>query len=165
LQNDIFFAIFKQAKQHYVTTLIMLALQIQDLAALPTVAKDIINFAGDTKIWLLNGEMGAGKTTLSKAICAELGVIDTVSSPTFSIVNQYLTQKGETIYHFDFYRLKNEQEAFQIGVEEYFYSGNLCLIEWASKIPSFLPATYVEINIFKNELEMNEQRRIVVKKC
>jgi tRNA threonylcarbamoyladenosine biosynthesis protein TsaE len=142
----------------------MLALQIQNLADLSAVAKDIINFAGDTKIWLLNGEMGAGKTTLSKTICAELGVIDTVSSPTFSLVNQYLTQKGETIYHFDFYRLKDEQEAFHIGVEEYFYSENICLIEWASKIPSFLPPTYIEVNIFKNELEMNEQRRFVVKK-
>lgn len=142
----------------------MLTLQIQTLAALPAAAKDIIHFAGDSKIWLLNGEMGAGKTTLSKAICAELGVIDNVSSPTFSIVNQYLTQKDKTVYHFDFYRLKNEQEAFQIGVEEYFYSGNLCLIEWASKIPSFLPPTYTEINIFQNKLEISEKRKIVVKK-
>jgi tRNA threonylcarbamoyladenosine biosynthesis protein TsaE len=141
----------------------MLTLQIQTLAALSAVAKDIINFAGDNKIWLLNGEMGAGKTTLSKAICAELGVIDNVHSPTFSLVNQYLTQKGEIIYHFDFYRLKNEQEAFHIGVEEYFYSGNLCLIEWASQIPSFIPSVYVEINIIKNELETKEQRKIVVK--
>lgn len=91
--------------------------------------------------------MGAGKTTIIKALCAHLEVLDNVSSPTFSIVNEYLTKSGESIYHFDFYRLKSEEEAYNIGVEEYFESGNLCFLEWASQIPSLLPANYIEIKI------------------
>lgn len=117
------------------------------LKDLPKIAQQIIDFAGSEKIWLLNGEMGAGKTTLSKAICAQLDVIDTVSSPTFSIVNEYLTSQGNSIYHFDFYRLKDAFEALDIGVEEYFESGNICLIEWASKIEQFLPDRFVLITI------------------
>ncbi len=91
--------------------------------------------------------MGAGKTTLIKAICAELGVVDNVSSPTFSIVNEYLTHKGVSIYHFDFYRLKSEREALEIGVEEYFDVGNLCFLEWASQIPSLVPPHHISIDI------------------
>jgi tRNA threonylcarbamoyladenosine biosynthesis protein TsaE len=91
--------------------------------------------------------MGAGKTTFIKAICKNLGVIDHVSSPTFAIVNEYLTIKNKTIYHFDFYRLKNEREALEIGIEEYLDSGNLCLLEWASLISTLIPPTHIEINI------------------
>ncbi len=130
---------------------------------LPQIAKAIIQWAGEEKIWLLNGEMGAGKTTLSKAICKELGVIDTVSSPTFSIVNEYATQKHQTIYHFDFYRLKNEREALDIGVEDYFYSENLCLIEWASQIPSLIPAQHLVISLQK-DLENPSLRVITLEK-
>ena len=110
-------------------------------------AQQIIGFAGEEKIWVLNGEMGAGKTTLSKAICAELGVMDTVQSPTFSIVNEYLTWNDEVIYHFDFYRLEHPEEALAIGVEEYFDSGNLCLIEWPQKIGNLLPEKHLAIEI------------------
>ncbi|MFM6949376.1 MAG: tRNA (adenosine(37)-N6)-threonylcarbamoyltransferase complex ATPase subunit type 1 TsaE [Aquirufa sp.] len=81
-------------------------------------------------IWLFRGQMGAGKTTLIKEICQQLGVNHHVQSPTFSLVNEYLTKHGETIYHFDLYRLKNVQEALEIGIEEYLDSGNICLIEW-----------------------------------
>lgn len=109
----------------------------------------LISFAQDEKIWLLNGEMGAGKTTLSKSICKLLGSIDTVTSPTFSIVNEYKTIENQTIYHFDFYRINHEVEALDIGADEYFYSGNLCLIEWSSKIESLIPQHHllIELNI------------------
>ncbi len=120
-----------------------------DLNELPSVASKIITFieAHHSSICLFNGQMGAGKTTLIKAICAELGVMDNVSSPTFAIVNEYLTAKEQSIYHFDFYRLKNEKEALEIGVEEYFEAGNLCFLEWASQIPSFIPPNHINIDI------------------
>ena len=101
-------------------------------------------------IWLFMGQMGAGKTTLIKAVCESMEVLDEVNSPTFSIVNEYLTKGGETLYHFDFYRLENEEEAYQIGVEEYFYSGNVCLIEWAEKVEGLLPDAFLRIDITEN---------------
>ena len=93
------------------------------------------------------GEMGAGKTTLSKALGKALKVVDEVQSPTFSIVNEYMTDTGETVYHFDFYRLESEEEAEAIGVEEYFYSGNYCLLEWPQKVASLLPEEFLRIDI------------------
>lgn len=135
-------------------------IEIANLDELPQVAKKIIKFANSQTILLLNGEMGAGKTTLCKAICAELGVIDRVSSPTFAIVNQYLTKSQKTIYHFDFYRLKDETEALAIGIDEYFDSGCLCLIEWASKIPALIPENYLEITITRDNLVQSEERKI-----
>lgn len=122
-------------------------IEVNGLDELKGAAQQIIGFAGEEKIWVLNGEMGAGKTTLSKAICAELGVMDTVQSPTFSIVNEYLTWNDEVIYHFDFYRLEHPEEALAIGVEEYFDSGNLCLIEWPQKIGNLLPEKHLAIEI------------------
>ena len=110
--------------------------KIKDLSY---IAKKVIDAANGKTIWVFDGEMGAGKTTLIKAICKELGVMSTVQSPTFSIINEYLTNTNETIYHFDFYRLKNEIEALDFGVEEYFDSGNICLLEWAEKVDSLLP--------------------------
>lgn len=110
-------------------------------------ASAIINFADNDTIWIVDGQMGAGKTTLIKEICELLGVVDNVSSPTFSIVNEYLTELGKSIYHFDFYRLKNEQEAMDIGIEEYFDTDNLCFLEWASKIPTLIPSQNIHIKI------------------
>src|SRR5690606_38259479 len=101
--------------------------------------------------------MGAGKTTIIKALCKELGVTEHVTSPTFSIVNEYLGLKGP-IYHFDFYRLKNEQEAFDLGYEEYFYSGNYCFVEWPEKIGSLLPD-----DSFVIEMETDADQRRVIK--
>jgi tRNA threonylcarbamoyladenosine biosynthesis protein TsaE len=124
-----------------------LELYCKSIDEISVIATNIINFAGKERIWLFDGEMGAGKTTLIKAVCEQLGVIDNVSSPTFAIVNEYLTQKNERIFHFDFYRLKNEREALEIGIEEYFDSGNYCFLEWASLIPSLLPEKYIVINI------------------
>ena len=117
------------------------------MADLPHVAQSIIEFAGEEKIWVLTGDMGTGKTTLTKAICAALGVRDIVQSPTFSIVNEYMDKQGDSIFHFDFYRLKSPEEALEIGIEDYFYSGNLCLIEWPKKIGGLLPEQFLKIAI------------------
>ena len=104
--------------------------------------------------------MGAGKTTFIKAICHELGVTDAVSSPTFSIVNEYIGA-NIGVYHFDFYRLKNQNEALDMGYEEYFYSGHYCFIEWPEKIPDMLPAHYVSIKI---EVLNDDARAITIEK-
>jgi tRNA threonylcarbamoyladenosine biosynthesis protein TsaE len=119
---------------------------LNSLLDLEGAAKRLLEFNKQNKIFVFYGDMGAGKTTFIKAICAELGVKDTVSSPTFSIVNEYVGN-GNTIYHFDFYRIKSIQEAFDIGYEEYFYSGDICLIEWPEKVQELLPEHYVKIQI------------------
>jgi len=100
-----------------------------------------------SKIILFNGEMGAGKTTLIKAISKKLGVKNTTGSPTFSLVNEYEADHGTLIYHFDVYRLKNEAEAYDMGIDEYLYSGEWCFIEWAEKIPSLIPQQHSVITI------------------
>jgi tRNA threonylcarbamoyladenosine biosynthesis protein TsaE len=109
-------------------------------------AKKLLNEGKNFNVWALHGAMGSGKTTLTKAIIDELGSHDATASPTFSIVNEYHTSKG-AVYHFDFYRIKNEMEAFDIGTDEYFDSGNLCLVEWPEKIPSLLPVKHFEVQI------------------
>ena len=98
--------------------------------------------------------MGVGKTTLIKEIVKQLGVIDNVSSPTFSLVNEYHTQNNSIVYHFDFYRIKNEEEALDMGVEEYFYSQNWCLVEWPNKIENLLPLNAVTITITTNKNQL-----------
>ncbi len=104
--------------------------------------------AGDSlPVWLLHGDMGVGKTTLIKALCVALGVKTTVQSPTFSIVNEYITTTGEAIYHFDCYRLKNEVEAYDIGAEEYLFSDCRCFVEWPEKIETLWPETYFKIQM------------------
>lgn len=128
------------------------------LSDLPKVAKELLK-NNSSKIVLFYGEMGAGKTTFIKEICKKLGVTDTISSPTFSIVNEYLTSSGETIYHFDFYRLNDESEALDIGVEEYFFSDNLCLIEWPEKINSLLPDNAIKVYLSENT---NDTRNIKI---
>jgi tRNA threonylcarbamoyladenosine biosynthesis protein TsaE len=122
-----------------------------DLDELESISKEIVEAAQGLNIWLLEGEMGAGKTTLVKAIAKELGIKETVASPTFSIINEYKTNSDQPVYHFDFYRMKNETEAYDIGANEYFESGNLCLVEWPEKIPSLIPNHY-----FKIKLEIND---------
>lgn len=132
-------------------------IEVRGLADLDDAAEKILAAAQDERIFILEGEMGAGKTTLIKAIARALGVKEIVTSPTFSIVNEY-DADGKIIYHFDFYRIKDLQEAFDIGYEEYFYSGNRCFIEWPQKIASLLPEHYVKIEI----LVQNESNRLVV---
>jgi tRNA threonylcarbamoyladenosine biosynthesis protein TsaE len=131
------------------------------LAQLEEAALFLIQASGGLKVWIFRGEMGVGKTTLIKAITKQLGVKDIVQSPTFSIVNEYSIMGKDKVFHFDFYRIKNEEEAFDIGVEEYFYSGNNCLIEWPDKISTLLPDNYFEIAITltENELRKLEYRR------
>jgi tRNA threonylcarbamoyladenosine biosynthesis protein TsaE len=119
-------------------------LHIDDL---PTAAAELVKQSEGLNVWLLKGEMGTGKTTLVKQIVNHLGVEGTVASPTFSIVNQYGMADGKVIYHFDLYRLKNESEAFDIGLEEYLNSGHLCLIEWPEKLEKLLPDQYFEVYI------------------
>ena len=114
---------------------------------LPQIADWLIEIGKAYKIWLFHGDMGIGKTTLIKVICAQLGVTEPVSSPTYAIVNEYVTAAKKSIYHFDFYRLKSEEEAYDIGVEEYIDSDNLCLMEWPSKIQSLIPSKYLEIKL------------------
>jgi len=109
---------------------------------------------------LFYGEMGVGKTTLIKEILKQLGVKDNVSSPTFSLVNEYHTNKDAKIFHFDFYRIETEEEAMDMGIEEYFYSDSLCLIEWPNKVENLLPLNTVSIKI---TLENNQQRTIAIK--
>ena len=99
------------------------------------------------KTILFHAGMGAGKTTLIKALARQLGVTGMTSSPTFSLVNEYETEFGDTLYHFDLYRLNNEAEAYDMGLDEYFYSGNLCLIEWPEKTPNLIPLDHTSITI------------------
>lgn len=119
------------------------------LEGLPGVAKAIVEEMSNTKIWLFVGDLGAGKTTLVKVVGGLLGVEDMMSSPSFSIVNEYHSATAGKVFHFDFYRIRNEFEAMEIGVEEYFYSGHPCLIEWPEKVPGLIPADHgvVELTI------------------
>ena len=103
------------------------------------------------KVVLFNGLMGAGKTTFIKALCKHLGVKDVTTSPTFSLVNDYQTPEGKSIYHFDLYRINSEIEALDMGIEEYLYSGNCCFIEWPEKIPNLLPEKFTTVNIRETE--------------
>ena len=100
-----------------------------------------------SKVILFHGNMGVGKTTLIKALSKELGVTDATSSPTFSLVNEYQADDDQLVYHFDMYRLKSEIEALDMGIDDYFYSGNWCFIEWADKIPNLLPDDFSTINL------------------
>ncbi|PJA09422.1 MAG: tRNA (adenosine(37)-N6)-threonylcarbamoyltransferase complex ATPase subunit type 1 TsaE [Flavobacteriales bacterium CG_4_10_14_0_2_um_filter_32_8] len=126
---------------------------------LATISKLLIKEIGIYKVVLLEGEMGAGKTTLIKLLCNYLGVIGPTNSPTFSIVNEYLTQNGDSIYHFDFYRIEKESEALDLGYEDYFYSGNYCFIEWPEKIPHLIPENAIKIKI---ELDNDNNRLIYI---
>ena len=115
---------------------------------LEEVARKVVS-SNPNKVILFNGEMGVGKTTFIKALCKELGVHEATSSPTFSLVNEYETDKGELIYHFDVYRLKSENEAYDMGMDEYLYSGAWNFIEWAEKIPSLIPDEHTVIDLTK----------------
>ena len=121
-------------------------INVTSLSDLDQAAIALLDFAGTEKIFVFEGDMGAGKTTFIKVIAKALGVKELVSSPTFSIVNEY-QGKGNTFYHFDFYRIKNLQEAYDIGYEEYFFSGNTCFIEWPEKVEELLPEHYIKVEI------------------
>ena len=159
----------------------MKTLSLKNISEIPIAAKAILEFAGDKKIFCFYGELGAGKTTLIKEICKQLGVKDAGSSPTFALVNEYShptprsPQMGESqsqipnhiisspsgrmggvLYHFDLYRLKSESEIYDIGYEDYLFSGNYCFIEWPEKIERLLPEEYVCV-----KLEVTNGERII----
>ncbi len=122
-------------------------------------AKKMLALAASNKVIALHGEMGAGKTTFVHALCEGLGVKDAVTSPTFSIINQYQGMAGETIYHIDLYRLKDEEEAIQAGVEDCLYSGNYCFVEWPEKAASLFPETTLHIHI---AVTNNDTRKLTI---
>lgn len=130
-------------------------LQITSLEEIGTVAEDFVRLAmQEDTVFAFNGQMGAGKTTFIKALCEALGVSETVTSPTFSIVNEYRADEtGELIYHFDFYRIKKLEEAYDMGCEDYFYSGAVCFIEWPELVEDLLPGNTVWVDIRVNDDE------------
>jgi len=119
----------------------------ENLEQLNSIAKQILNYTSTHKKFAFYGEMGVGKTTLIKALSLQLGVSDIVSSPTFSIVNEYQADEITKIYHFDFYRIEDEKEAYDIGYEEYFFSNAYCFIEWPEKIPNLIEEDIVKIKM------------------
>ena len=129
----------------------------KEIAELPFIAKAILEKYPHERIFALRGAMGAGKTTFMQAMVAQLSSPNKVSSPTFAIVNEYVFGEGGFIYHFDFYRIKNEKEAIDIGFEEYLYSGNYCFIEWAEKVENLLPQEIVNVFISVNEENMSRE--------
>lgn len=135
--------------------------EVPALARLPEAAAAVWDFAKDENILLFEGEMAAGKTTLIKALCRLAGVEEPVSSPTYALVNEYESSRGEVFYHFDFYRINNQREALDLGATEYFYSGNKCLIEWPSQVRDLLPEHFVTVTINKGA---GEARTITLKK-
>ena len=134
-------------------------LEIQSLDTIHKTAQKFIELIGDNTVFAFNGKMGAGKTTFIKAICEVMGVKETVNSPTFSIVNEYESDEGRIIFHFDCYRINKVQEALDFGAEEYLYSGNLCFIEWSENIAPILPESIVNVDIEETE---NGKRKITL---
>ena len=135
-------------------------IRIESLEKIQEAAKNFVANMGDNTVFAFYGKMGAGKTTFVKAICEELGVEDTITSPTFAIVNEYRSDlAGELIYHFDFYRIKKLDEVYDMGYEDYFYSGALCFIEWPELVEEVLPGNTVKVSI--EELESGEREVIL----
>lgn len=122
-------------------------ISINSIDELERGAEEFLKQIGDYKIIAFYGKMGAGKTTFIKALCKVLGVIDGVNSPTFTLINEYRSADGLPLFHFDFYRIEKPVEAFDIGIEEFFESGNLCLIEWPEKIEQILPPETLKVKI------------------
>lgn len=121
--------------------------QINDLSALRDTAKELLVCFPEERVFAFYGAMGAGKTTFIKALCRELGSADNITSPSFALINEYSTPGGQTIYHFDFYRIKKIEEAYDLGYEDYIYSGNYCFIEWPEMIEALLPEGIVGVTI------------------
>ena len=122
-------------------------IKISSLDTIREAAKEFVAAMDDSRVFAFYGKMGAGKTTFVKALCTELGVEDVITSPTFAIVNEYTDGKGEPIYHFDFYRIKKLEEVYDMGYEDYFYSGAPCFIEWPELIEELLPEDTVRVTI------------------
>lgn len=131
--------------------MMIISMKIDSLDKINETAKEFVSFMGDNKVFVFYGSMGAGKTTFITALCKELGVTDVISSPTFAIVNEYETKSGNSIFHFDFYRINKVEEAFDFGYEDYFYSGNICFIEWPEKVAELIPQNAVKVFITEKE--------------
>ena len=127
-------------------------IKINNLEGIDNAAREFVAGMGKSRVFAFYGKMGTGKTTFIKAVCEQLGVEDVITSPTFAIVNEYTSEtSGDTIYHFDFYRIKKLDEVYDMGYEEYFYSGSLCFIEWPELIESLLPEDATKVTIKENE--------------
>lgn len=122
-------------------------IRINSLDTIHEAAKEFIKGMGDGKVFAFYGKMGAGKTTFIKALCEVLGVKDVITSPTFAIINEYTDGNDNPIYHFDFYRIKKLEEVYDMGYEDYFYSGNLCLLEWPELVEDVLPKNVIKVTI------------------
>ena len=122
-------------------------IRINSLDTIHEAAKEFIKGMGDGKVFAFYGKMGAGKTTFIKALCGVLGVKDVITSPTFAIINEYTDGNDNPIYHFDFYRIKKLEEVYDMGYEDYFYSGNLCLLEWPELVEDVLPENVIKVTI------------------
>lgn len=139
----------------------MSTIYINNISEIQESAKDFLSHFPKPSVIAFFGEMGAGKTTFIKAICQELGVIDTVNSPTFAIINEYEVEQGKNLYHFDLYRMEKPEEVVDIGFEDYLYSGNWCFIEWPEIAESYFPENLVRVKI--EEIE-NGRRKISIQK-
>jgi tRNA threonylcarbamoyladenosine biosynthesis protein TsaE len=126
---------------------------------LPSAARTLLEHSGDSRLFAFYGSLGAGKTTIIKAICELLGASDPVSSPTFTIVNEYRTADGQLLYHIDFYRIKKYEEVFDLGIEEYLSAGSYCFMEWPEIIEEMLPPDTVKIRITMGK---NEERLLEI---
>lgn len=126
-------------------------IRVKSIDGIVEAAKAFVDAMGEKRVFAFYGKMGVGKTTFIKAVCEEMGVEDVINSPTFAIVNEYVDGRGEPVYHFDFYRIKKEQEVLDIGYEDYVYSGNVCFMEWPELIEGLLPAGVVKVNIEEDE--------------
>ena len=126
-------------------------IKIDSLDNIHVAAREFLDNMGDGKVFAFYGKMGAGKTTFVKAICEELGVDDVITSPTFAIVNEYTAGNGDPVYHFDFYRIKKLDEVYDMGYEDYFYSGHLCFLEWPELIEDLLPEDCTKVTITAEE--------------
>ncbi len=138
----------------------MFSKRVKSLAELESAAKELIETFPEQRVFAFYGKMGAGKTTFIQSICRTLGTEDNVTSPTFALINEYIDAGLNSIFHFDFYRIKGIEEAFDLGYEDYVYSGNYCLIEWPEMIEQLLPESMVEVKI---EVQNDETRVISAK--
>jgi tRNA threonylcarbamoyladenosine biosynthesis protein TsaE len=132
---------------------------IKDKRHLHTAARQLLKRSGENKLFAFYGAMGSGKTTFIKAICESLGAVDIVSSPTFTLVNEYKTSDGESIFHIDFYRIKKQEEVFDFGIEEYLTGDSYCFMEWPELVEEILPSETVKVKISVDE---NEQRLLLI---